>query len=234
MKFYSLIPLAFLVACASQRSGHAPANKAKDDVPKKRIAIKKYDTPQVSVEVKDNKGKVVSRIEEQDMTIYKLRIKNYEDKSIDELEEILKTSNAQVTTVIIEALFHRAMDNYNAAMIKKREEGLEDSLPVNIDHVVRIYASLLKDKREVVLEDDDTTLWMESKSIYEMPQIRIYAAYMAQRITNGEIKPYSFEFKKHRSGILYCVKNDFAQVKEDVAANWLKWWEEYGKEQYSK
>lgn len=234
MKFYSLIPLVFLLSCASQRSNHTPPKKAQEAAPKKRIAVKKYDTPQVSVEVKDNKGKVVSRIEEQDMTIYKLRIKDYEEKSLAELEELLKTSNAQVTTVIVEALFHRAMDNYNAAMIEKRKNGEVDSEPVNIDHVVRIYASLLKDKREVVLEDDDATLWMESKSIYEKPQIRIYAAYMAQRITNGDIKPYGLEFNKHRAGILYCTKNEFAQVKEDVASNWLRWWEEYGKEQYSK
>ena len=83
MKFYSLIPLAFLVACASQRSAHTPPKNKESDAPKKRIAIKKYDTPQVSVEVKDNKGKIVSRIEEQDMTIYKLRIKNYENNKLD-------------------------------------------------------------------------------------------------------------------------------------------------------
>ena len=233
MKFYSLIPLVFMLSCASQKSNHTPP-KNTETPPQKRVKIKKYETPQVSVEVKDNKGKIVSRIEEQDMTIYKLRIKEYEEKTIDELEEILKTSNAQVTTVIIEALFHRAMDNYNAAMIQKRKRGEETASLVDIAHVVRIYASLLKDEREVVLEEDDTTLWMESKSIYEKPQIRIYAAYMAQRVTNGDLKPYGLEFNKHRAGILYCTKNEFAQVKEDVASSWLKWWEAYGKEEYSK
>ena len=58
MKFYSLIPLVFLLSCASQRSNHTPPKKAQEAAPKKRIAVKKYDTPQVSVEVKDNKGKV--------------------------------------------------------------------------------------------------------------------------------------------------------------------------------
>ena len=226
MKFYSLIPLAFMVACTSQSSNES------NQVVKKKINIKKYETPLVSVEVKDDKGKLVSSIEEQDMTIYNLRIKEYEEKSIAELEEILKTSNAQLTTVVVEALFHRAMDNYNVGVIKKREEGDLDTPPIDVNHIVRIYAGLMKDKREVVLEDDDTTLWMESKSIYEKPEMRIYVAYMAQRVTNGDIKPYAFEFIKHRSGILYCVKNDFAQEKEDVASNWLKWWDKYGKEQY--
>jgi len=230
MRFYALAALALLSGCATKTKKEINTSPT-EDKKKVRIKIERYETPKVRVEVKDKKGKVVSKIAEQDMTIYKLRVKDYENKSLQELEAMLKGANAQETTVIIEALFHRSMDNYNESMIRLSKEGKHELIDIN--HVIRIYASLLDDKREVVLEDNDSTLWMESKSIYEKPEVRIYAAYMAQRISNGEIKPMGFEFQKHRSGILFCVKNGFAQVKEDVAKNWKEWWKKYGLEQYS-
>ena len=230
MRFYALAALVLLSGCATKQKKEIKT-APKEDQKKVRIKVEKYEVPKVNVEVKDKKGKVVSKIEEQEMTIYKMRVKDYENKTLNELEAMLKGADAEETTVIIEALFHRSMDNYNEGMIKRRKEG-DTSEIVDIDHVIRIYASLLDDKREVVLEASDSTLWMESKSIYEKPEIRIYAAYMAQRVSNGEIKPKGYEFQKHRSGILFCVKNGYAQVKDDVAKNWKEWWATYGLERY--
>ena len=231
MKFYALAALVLLSGCATKQKKEIKT-ALKEEKKKVRIKVEKYETPKVRVEVKDKKGEVVSKIEEQDMTIYKLRIKDYETKTLGELEAMLKGASAQKTTVIIETLFHRSMDNYNEGMIKRSKKGQVNL--VDVDHVIRILASLFDDKREVVLEENDSTLWMESKSIYEKPEIRIYAAYMVQRVSNGELKPKGFEFQKHRSGILFCVKNGFAQVKEDVAKNWKEWWITYGMDQYGK
>ncbi len=230
MKFYSLAPLAFLVACASSNTT-APKNSPQETP--KGIKKKVYEVPKVSVEVKNKDGQTVHKIDEQDMSIYERRIKAYEGLSVGEIEVKLKEDvDAEQTTILIETLFHKSMDNYNQAIIKRREQGLDQSLPVDIHHVVRIFASLVPDTRAVVLEESDTTLWMEAKSIYEKPQIGIYAAFLAQRVTQGNLKAFGYTFNKHRSGILFCTKNGFAQVKNDVRKNWLKWWAAYGIQQY--
>jgi hypothetical protein len=223
MRYLRFFPLAFLVACGSSDS--TESNKAQRDRLEqqgKGVARKKYDTPVVTVEHIDKKGKTLSKTDEAEMQVYHRRVKTYEGKTSQELTRLMKDGNATERTIIIETVFHRGMDYYKQSMLKQKGALTAES-PDDIEDLIKVLAIALDDKQSAVLEKEDTTLWMESKTVYEKPDVRIYAAYTIQRISDNEITPDGYKFIKHRSGLIYCVKNEFSQVKDDVAKAWVKW-----------
>ena len=223
MKYLRFFPLAFLVACGSSNS--AESNEAKLDRLTKQgkgVARKKFDTPVVTVEHIDKKGKTLSKTDEAEMKVYHRRVKAYEGKTSQELTRLMKGGDATERTIIIETIFHRGMDYYKQSM-RKQTDDLAAGSSDDIEDLIKVLAIALDDDRAAVLEDQDTTLWMESKSVYEKPEVRIYAAYTIQRISDNDITPEGYTFVKHRSGLIYCVNNKFSQVKADVSKAWVKW-----------
>ena len=224
MRYLRFFPLAFLVACGSSDTSESQKKAQHDKLMKqgKGVAVKKFETPVVTVEHIDKKGKTLSKTDEEEMKVYHRRVKAYEGKTSQELTQLMKDGDATVRTIIIETIFHRGMDYYKAAMMKKKGVLTAES-PDDIEDLIQVLAIALDDERPAVLEKEDTTLWMESKTVYEKPEVRIYAAYTIQRISDNEITPEGYKFIKHRSGLIYCVKNEFSQVKDDVSKAWVKW-----------
>ena len=220
MKYLGFLPLAFLVACSSTDS--KTENTKALEKQGKGVVHKKYETPRVRVQVLDKDKNLLSETDEQEMKVYHRRAKAYESKTSAELTQLMKNGTAEERTVIIETAFHRGMDYYKQEVMKSKGVVTAES-PDDIDNLIKMLAIALDDKRPAVLEKQDTTLWIESKTLFEKPEVRIYAAYTIQRISDGEITPDGYKFMKLKTGQIYCVKNKYSQVKSDVAKAWIKW-----------
>jgi len=144
------------------------------------------------------------------MTNDKLKYNKYKSKNVQDLGVIIKKSDPNEITKIIEAL------------------GQMDST------AVEVLVGILQDKRPAVFSHVTPLYWYAEKNKpAEELELRIYAALNLERLTSTSPYGISFDFHtlqtkdKGSVQVLYAVKGQNAVSKDDVCKKWLQWWETY-------